>query len=75
MNAFNADGLAHVIHSLDYEVAIPVAAGAKVSLEVRDENGHEISNDADVHPDGVDPAPSHGQLVQLNLVSVEPKSP
>ncbi len=75
LNAFNADGLAHVIHSLDYQVAIPVAAGSKVSLEVRDENGHLISNDDDVHPDGVDPAPNHGQFVQLNVVSVEPKSP
>ena len=75
LNSFDALALAHVIHALDFEISIPVAAGAQVRLEMRDENGHEISNDSALHPDGVAAAPQSGQFIQLDVTGVEAAAP
>lgn len=75
LNVFNSLPLAHVIEVLDFGVTIPVAAGARVTLALRDENGHEIANDGALHPPGAAAGTQNGQFVQLDVDAVTATPP
>jgi len=64
---------AHDIHKADYEITIPVAGGADVTVVMNDGNEREISNYPEEIFDDMPPydqAPTKGQLLQLEVVSV-----
>jgi hypothetical protein len=67
--------VAHDIHKEDYEATITVGAGASVTVSMNDGNDHQIANwTADFFQGLVpyDKAPSTGQLLRLDVVSVTP---
>jgi hypothetical protein len=70
---FNDYGLTeHTTFLLDYEVTIPMAGGAKATLDVADGNDHEIDNYAKLVNDGIPGSMNLGQYLQINVVSVKP---
>jgi hypothetical protein len=68
----------HIHFLLDYEVVIPMQGGTRVTFEVNGgksvPDGHGVSNREElVVPDiAPAPAPFNGQLVQFDVVSVQP---
>ena len=71
---FNDHGnTAHLTFLLDYQVTIPMAAGAKVTLDVNDANDHEIDNYDKKSNPGIPGSMNLGQYVQVNVVSVTPR--
>jgi len=70
--------VAHDIHKEDYEATLTVAGGAQIKVVMNDGNEREIANFpkemfADIPP--YDKTPSLGQLLRLDVVSVEVVSP
>jgi hypothetical protein len=63
----------HYIFELDYEVTIPVAANATVTLDATDDNERQILNYEGYALDGIAGSTNHGQFVQLNVVAVSPQ--
>lgn len=67
----------HTIYKEDFEITIPVAAGASVLVQTIDSNDREIDNGAKGKPDrqqvieGVADAPSAGQVLRLDVVKVK----
>jgi hypothetical protein len=66
--------VAHEIHKEDYEAKLTVAGGSQVKVVMNDGNEREIANFpkemfADIAP--YDKAPSLGQFLRLDVVSVE----
>jgi hypothetical protein len=67
----------HTIYKEDFEVTIPVAAGAKVTVQTVDSNDREIDNGDKVRPDrrqmldGVTDVAPAGQVLRLDVVSVK----
>jgi hypothetical protein len=67
----------HTIHKEDFQVTIPIAAGASVLVQTIDANDREIDNGAKGKPDrqqtipGVTDAPLAGQVLRLDVVRVE----
>ena len=75
VNAFNAASLVHQVRLLDFQETIPIAAGATVTVQVHDGNGHLISNtNAPILvPTGTPTIPgsmNSGQFVELNVDAV-----
>ncbi|HET6146223.1 MAG TPA: hypothetical protein VFH68_01730 [Polyangia bacterium] len=72
VNAFNAVQLTHAVRLLDFQETIPVAAGARVTVQVHDGNGHLISNTTApiLMPAGVPGSVNSGQFVQLDVDAV-----
>lgn len=71
---FNDHGnTAHLTFLLDYQVKIPMAAGAKVTLDVNDANDHEIDNYDKKSNPGIAGSMNLGQYLQINVVSVTPQ--
>jgi len=66
----------HTIYKEDFQVTIPVAAGASVRVRTIDANDREIDNGAKGKPDrqqvleGVTDAPQDGQMLRLDVVRV-----
>ena len=66
----------HTIYKEDFEVTIPVAAGANVLVQTIDSNDREIDNGAKGKPDrqqtiqGVSDTPQPGQILRLDVVEV-----
>jgi hypothetical protein len=66
----------HTIYKEDFQVTIPVAAGATVKVRTIDANDREIDNGAKGKPDrqqvleGVADAPQDGQMLRLDVVRV-----
>lgn len=68
--------VAHDIHKEDYEATITVSAGASVTVSMNDGNDHQIANWTSDFFQGLAPydkAPSTGQLLRLDVVSVTPR--
>lgn len=68
--------LAHDIHKLDYEATIYVTGGATVTVIMNDGNEREIANWTKDYFAGLPPydtAPSTGQSLHLDVISVEPE--
>jgi hypothetical protein len=66
--------VAHDIHKEDYQATIRVAAGAHVSVIMNDGNDHQIANFSKDYFAGLAPydkAPSTGQSLRLDVLSVE----
>jgi hypothetical protein len=69
----------HTIYKEDFQVTIPVAAGATVRVQVVDANDREIDNGAKGKPDrqqvldGVTDTPQAGQMLRLDVVRVAPR--
>lgn len=67
----------HTIYKEDFQITIPVAAGAKVTVQTVDSNDREIDNGAKGKPDrqqmldGVTDAPQAGQMLRLDVMSVK----
>lgn len=64
---------AHDIHKADYEIAIPVAGGASVTVVMNDGNERQIANYPGELFDDLPPydeTPTTGQLLRLDVVSV-----
>ncbi len=67
----------HTIYKEDFEMTIPVAAGAKILVQTVDSNDREIDNGDKVRPDrrqmldGVTDAPPAGQVLRLDVVAVK----
>jgi hypothetical protein len=67
----------HTIYKEDFQVTIPVAAGALVKVRTVDSNDREIDNGAQGRPDrqqvleGVTPTPLAGQMLRLDVVGVK----
>ena len=67
----------HTIYKEDFQVTIPVAAGAVVKVRTVDSNDREIDNGAMGRPDrqqvldGVTPTPPAGQMLRLDVVGVK----
>jgi hypothetical protein len=67
----------HTIYKEDFQVTIPVAAGASVLVQTIDSNDREIDNGARGKPDrlqvleGVTAAAQAGQMLQLDVVNVK----
>jgi hypothetical protein len=67
----------HTIYKEDFQITIPVAAGATVKVRTVDSNDREIDNGAMGKPDrqqvleGVTPTPLAGQVLRLDVVSVK----
>jgi hypothetical protein len=73
VNAFQTAALVHQARIIDYQVTIPIAGGAAVTLDVHDGNGHLISNNgnpANLLPTGITTTVTTGQFVQLNVDGV-----
>ena len=66
----------HTIYKEDFQVTIPVAAGAVVKVRTVDSNDREIDNGAMGRPDrqqvleGITDKPMPGQMLRLDVVSV-----
>ena len=66
----------HTIYKEDYEVTIPVAAGASVVVRVIDGNDRQIDNGKTTGPDrqqtiaGAADKPLDGQMLRLDVVRV-----
>jgi hypothetical protein len=66
----------HTIYKEDFRVTIPVAAGAKVVVQVIDGNDRQIDNGTPGKPDrqqvleGVTGTPRAGQMLRLDVVGV-----
>jgi len=66
----------HTIYKEDFEIIIPVAAGAKVLVQTIDANDREIDNGAKGKPDrqqtipGVADTPLAGQILRLDVLGV-----
>jgi len=63
--------LGHYTLKLDYQVTIPIAGGATVSLEGFDDNDHLIVDYEKYMIDGINPPMNWGQFAQVNVVSVK----
>lgn len=67
----------HTIYKEDFEITIPVAAGAKVTVQTVDSNDREIDNGDKVRPDrrqmldGVTEVAPAGQVLRLDVVAVK----
>ena len=67
----------HTIYKEDFQVTIPVAAGARVRVQTVDSNDREIDNGERVRADrqqvleGVATTPQNGQMLRLDVVSVQ----
>jgi hypothetical protein len=67
----------HTIYRHDFQVTIPVAAGATVRVRVVDANDRQIDNGATGRPDrlqvldGVTDKPMAGQMLRLDVVGVK----
>ena len=67
----------HTIYKEDFEVTIPVAAGASVLVQTIDSNDREIDNGAKGKPDrqqiieGITDAPLAGQVLRLDVLRVQ----
>jgi hypothetical protein len=67
----------HTIYKEDFQVTIPIAAGATVLVQTIDANDREIDNGAKGKPDrqqtipGVADTPLAGQILRLDVVRVE----
>lgn len=64
---------AHDIHKEDYQATIQVQGGASVKVVMNDGNDHEIANWTKDYFEGLPPydkAPSTGQMMYLELMSV-----
>jgi hypothetical protein len=70
----------HTIYKEDFEITIPVAAGANVLVQTIDANDREIDNGAKGKPDrqqtipGVADTPLPGQVLRLDVVRIEARS-
>ena len=68
--------VSHTIYKEDFEVTIPVAAGAAVVIRAIDSNDRQIDNGAKGRPDrqqiidGVVDTPRPGQMVRLDVLGV-----
>ncbi|HET9956516.1 MAG TPA: hypothetical protein VFQ61_18550 [Polyangiaceae bacterium] len=62
---------AHNIFKLDYPITIPIAAGAKVTLECSDSNEREIVNYEKYTLEGLPGSLNFGQFVQVNVVAAK----
>jgi hypothetical protein len=65
--------VAHDIHKLDYEAAIEAQGGATVTVIMNDGNERQIANYTRDYFEGLPPydtAPSTGQMLRLDVVSV-----
>jgi hypothetical protein len=66
----------HTIYKEDFPVTIPIAAGAKVVVQVIDSNDRQIDNGTQGKPDrqqileGVKGTPQPGQMLRLDVVGV-----
>ena len=75
----NYPSVSHTIYKEDFAAAIVVAAGATVTVQAIDGNDRQIDNGATGHPDrqqvieGVVDKPLAGQMLRLDVVSVEPR--
>jgi hypothetical protein len=67
----------HTIHGINWQETIPIAAGAMVTLDVRDANQVEITNTQAAGGvltfPGVPGSMNGGQFVQIDVVSAVPK--
>lgn len=67
----------HTIYKEDFEVTIPVAAGAKVLVQTIDSNDRQIDNGAMGKPDrqqileGIIDKPMPGQMLRLDVLDVK----
>ena len=67
----------HTIYKEDFEVTIPVAAGATVLVQTIDSNDRQIDNGASGKPDrqqmleGITTTPQPGQMLRLDVLDVE----
>jgi len=67
----------HTIYKEDFQVTIPVAAGARVLVQTIDSNDRQIDNGATGKPDrqqileGITATPQPGQMLRLDVVSVK----
>jgi hypothetical protein len=67
----------HTIYKEDFQVTIPVAAGATVLVQTIDSNDRQIDNGAKGRPDrqqileGVTTAPQAGQMLRLDVMGVK----
>ena len=68
----NADKVGHYTFPIDYQVTIPVRAGATVTMGAYDSNDVAIANHQRHVVAGVPPAPGYfdGQFFQLDVVAV-----
>lgn len=67
--------LAHAIHKEDYQATVRVRGGAKVTVIMNDGNERQIANFTKAYFEGLAPydkAPSTGQSLRLDVVSVAP---
>jgi hypothetical protein len=65
--------VAHDIHKEDYEATLRIAGNASVTVSMSDGNDHEIANWTRDYFQGLAPydkAPSTGQLLRLDVISV-----
>lgn len=65
--------VAHDIHKLDYQAMIEVQGGATVTVVMNDGNERQIANWTEDFFEGLPPydaAPSTGQMLRLDVVSV-----
>jgi hypothetical protein len=62
--------VAHDIHKLDYEATIEVQGGATVTVIMNDGNERQIANWTEDFFDDLADAPSTGQMLRLDVVSV-----
>jgi hypothetical protein len=65
--------VAHDIHKEDYEATVRIAGAASVTVSMSDGNDHEIANWTGDYFEGLAPydkAPSTGQLLRVDVVSV-----
>ncbi|HYJ35701.1 MAG TPA: hypothetical protein VEV64_06060, partial [Rhizomicrobium sp.] len=66
----------HTIYKEDFQVTIPIVAGASVLVQTIDANDREIDNGAKGKPDrqqtipGVADTPLAGQVLRLDVVNV-----
>jgi len=71
----------HIHFLIDYEVVIPMRGGSTVTFDVNGgksvPDGHGVSNREQLVVPGIPPAPDpfNGQLVQFDVVSVQPHVP
>ena len=67
----------HTIYKEDFEVTIPVAAGATVLVQTIDSNDRQIDNGATGKPDrqqmleGITTTPQPGQMLRLDVLDVK----
>jgi hypothetical protein len=72
LNVYSA--VSHSIFQEDYEVTIPIAGGANVSVRVVDGNNRQINNNYTgrmLSIDGVTAQPPDGQVMRLDLIDVQ----